>query len=210
MARSAVIGEPADVLVVDDDEGFRRFASTVLKQAGLDPREAAGGVEALAAAEDARPGAVLLDVCLPDVNGLEVCSRLRDLFGEELPVLFVSGERRDGLDRSAGFLVGGDDYLVKPVDPDELVARVRRAVVRSGVAPPSSRGASPHEPFELTGREREVLRLAAEGLRPAAIASELVISPKTVASHLQRIFTKLGVHTRAEAVAVAYREGLAE
>ena len=60
---------------------------------------------------------------------------------------------------------------------------------------------------ELTGREREVLELLANGMRPKQIARELVISPKTVASHLQSVLGKLGVHSRAEAIAIAYREG---
>ena len=101
----------------------------------------------------------------------------------------------------AGLLVGADDYLVKPVARDEIVARVRRQLAR---APDSA--ARPR----LTEREDEVLRLLAAGLAPAQIASELSISPKTVATHVEHIYAKLGVHTRAQAVARAFRLALVD
>jgi two-component system, NarL family, nitrate/nitrite response regulator NarL len=126
---------------------------------------------------------------------------LRDECGPELPVIFVSGTRVDAIDRAAGILVGGDDYLVKPVDPDELLARLRRLLERAGAW-------SRPQPSDLSEREVEVLQLVAEGWPPAELATKLIISPKTVSSHMQRILTKLGVHTRAQAVAVAYEAGL--
>jgi DNA-binding NarL/FixJ family response regulator len=97
-----------------------------------------------------------------------------------------------------GLLVGADDYLVKPVAPGELVARVRRQLERS----PAS-GRSARSP--LTARERDVLGLLAAGLGPTEIGRELAISPKTVATHVEHIYAKLGVHTRAQAVARAFR-----
>jgi DNA-binding NarL/FixJ family response regulator len=108
-------------------------------------------------------------------------------------------------DRTAGLLLGGDDYLVKPVDPDELLARIRRAVARTQNGKRERRAVRRDD---LTPREVEVLRLLARGLAQAEIARELVISPKTVASHLQSVMGKLGVHSRAHAVARAYEDGL--
>jgi two-component system, NarL family, nitrate/nitrite response regulator NarL len=193
------------ILIVDADARFRAFVSRLVARAGFTVREAATGGHAVESAREERPGLVLLDVGLPDINGFEVCKRLRDEFGDDLPIVFVSGERTDPLDRAAGFLVGGDDYLVKPVDPDELLARARRLVSRSR----RGRGSWPRTPRQaaLTNRELEVLQLLAEGMSSKAIARELVIAPKTVASHIQHVIAKLGVHSRAEAVAVAYREG---
>jgi DNA-binding NarL/FixJ family response regulator len=193
------------ILIVDEDALFRAFVSRLFVRAGFLTSEAVTGEEAMASARNERPGLVLLDVGLPDVSGFEVARELRDEFGDDLPIIFVSGERTEPLDRATGLLVGGDDYVVKPFDPDEGLARVRRLISRS------SRGAvrGPRAPLDaaLTNRELEVLQLLAEGVRPKEIARELVISPKTVASHIQRVLAKLGVRSRTEAVAVAYREG---
>jgi DNA-binding NarL/FixJ family response regulator len=188
------------ILVVDDDAGFRAFVAAILERIGYDVVEAGDGARAIEAARDARPAAVVLDVRLPQVSGYEVCRELRDLYGDGLPIVFVSGERVEAFDRAAGMLVGGDDYLVKPVNPDELLARVRRLLERD-------RGEARNEQ-PLTEREIEVLQLVAEGLPPAQIGAQLVISPKTVSSHVQRILAKLDVHTRAQAVAIAYELGL--
>jgi DNA-binding NarL/FixJ family response regulator len=193
------------VLIVDDDPGFRLMVGHVLARAGMPSVQAANGEEAMKLASESRPAAVLLDVRLPDIDGFEVCRELRDRFGDGLPVLFVSGELVEPRDRSAGLLLGGDDYLVKPVNPDELVARVRRAVARTQDGKPERRAGRRDD---ITPRELEVLSLLAHGLDPTAIANELVISPKTVASHLQSVMSKLGVHSRAHAVARAYEDGL--
>jgi DNA-binding NarL/FixJ family response regulator len=101
--------------------------------------------------------------------------------------------------------MGGDDYLTKPCHPDELLARVRRLIARSRDGRISWQRAPGDA--SLTSRELEVLRLLAGGMRPKEIARELVISPKTVANHIQRVLGKLGAHSSAEAVAIAYREG---
>jgi DNA-binding NarL/FixJ family response regulator len=193
------------VLIVDDDAIFRLMVAHLLARAGIPSVQAPNGEDALRLASSSRPTAVLLDVRLPDIDGFEVCRELRDRFGEGLPVLFVSGERVESHDRAAGLLLGGDDYLVKPVDPDELLARIRRAVARTQNGKRERRAVRRDD---LTPREVEVLRLLARGLAQAEIARELVISPKTVASHLQSVMGKLGVHSRAHAVARAYEDGL--
>ena len=88
-------------------------------------------MEALAIAREKLPAAVVLEVVLPDMTGYDVCHRLRERFGEQLPIIFVSGTRTEPLDRVAGLLMGADDYVVKPFAREELVARVRRALKRS-------------------------------------------------------------------------------
>jgi DNA-binding NarL/FixJ family response regulator len=173
----------------------------LLGRAGFDTREAGDGHEAIRLAEEARPAAAIVDVNLGGgQSGYEISHELRDRF-EGLPVVFVSGERTESFDRVAGLLLGAADYIVKPFDPDELIARVRRLVVRDE----PRRSAS-----TLTARERDVLRLLADGLDQRSIAAELFLSPKTVATHIQHILAKLGVHSRAQAVALAHREGLVE
>jgi DNA-binding NarL/FixJ family response regulator len=192
------------ILVVDDDDSFRAFVATTFSSAGLAAREAADGEGALALARADPPALVVLDVCLPTLNGFELCRQLRDRFGDELPIILVSGSRTEPLDRAAGLLIGSDDYLIKPVDPNELLARARRLLSRSRTAEPGS--ASPE--YGLTGRELAVLERLAAGLSQVEIAAELVISMHTVASHIQHIRAKLGVNSRAQAVAFAYEHGL--
>ena len=106
--------DPGAILIVDSDRGFRASLSRLLVRAGFRTREAATGVEALEVARRERPGLVLLEVELPDLNGYEVCRELRDEYGEALPIVFVSALRTEPLDRSAGLLIGGDDYMLKP------------------------------------------------------------------------------------------------
>jgi two-component system, NarL family, nitrate/nitrite response regulator NarL len=195
------------ILIVDDDGNYRAFVSTMLGRVGYGTREASSGEEALNSVRRERPSCVLLDVLLPGVTGYAVCRELRDEYGEALPIIFVTGERTEPGDRVAGLLLGADDYVVKPFDPDELLARVRRSIVRSQLDG-RRRGDHVRALFGLTDRERDIVMRLADGMGQKAIAAELVISPKTVATHIQRILAKLGVHSRAEAVAVAHREGL--
>lgn len=201
MTRSA--GGRRTVVVADADEGFRRETAQALTGAGFEVLEAATGDEALAAV--IRDGAALavLEVRLPGLSGYEVCRRVREERGDGVPIVFVSGDRVEPSDRVAGLLIGADDYLTKPVARDEIVARVRRHLER--VSQPEGRPSS-----RLTAREREVLGLLASGLAPVQIAGALAISPKTVATHVEHIYAKLGAHTRAQAVAAAFRLELVE
>lgn len=192
------------VLIVDDDPGDRTRAGRALLRAGYQVRECVEGEEALAAAAVERPAAVVLEVELPDVDGFEVCRELRDRYGDDLPVVLVSGTRVTPHDRVAGLLIGADDYLVKPVNADELLVRLRRLLARSR----SSTARTAERREGLSPRELEIVRLLSAGLSGTAIAEQLVISHKTVAAHLQRVMAKLGVHTRAQLVAEAYRLGL--
>jgi DNA-binding NarL/FixJ family response regulator len=197
-------GAGGGILLVDDDEAFRSFTGEVLESVGYETRQAASGAAALTAVSDRRPAAILLDVHLPDLNGYEICRELRERYGDSIAIVFVSGERTDALDRSGGLLLGADDYVTKPVDPGELVARIRRLVDR-----PRTNGNAPianGKLDSLTHREQEVLDLLADGLTQEAIAIQLVISPKTVATHIQRILGKLEVRSRAQAVALVLRE----
>jgi DNA-binding NarL/FixJ family response regulator len=192
------------ILLVDDDKTFLSFVAELLEGIGYTPRTLASGTEVLAAVAEEPPAVVLLDVQLPGLNGYEICRALRDRYGDSIAIIFVSGERTDPIDRAGGLLIGADDYLVKPVDPGELIARVMRLLDRT-----SSNGeaASPNGKLEtLTQRENEVLDLLAEGLTQDQIAGRLVISPKTAATHIQRILGKLGVRSRAQAVALVLRE----
>jgi DNA-binding NarL/FixJ family response regulator len=212
LSDSAALGEL--ILVVDNDPLFRASVREPLERAGFDVLEADNGESALAAAAERKPELVLLDVCLPGASGYEVCHELRDRFGDTLGIIFVSGERIESIDRVSGLLLGADDYVVKPFDPDELLARIRTVVRRVSKPRKSSNGnghgnghatGSAAADAELTPRELEVLQLLAEGLTQTQIARQLVISPRTVGTHIQNLLGKLGVHSRAQAVALAHR-----
>jgi two-component system, NarL family, nitrate/nitrite response regulator NarL len=190
------------ILIVDGDRHSRTLMSGVLKRVGYTTYEAETGEEALAVAKGERPALVVLEVLLQGVSGYQVCRELKDEFGEALPIVFVSGTRTEPGDRVAGLLVGGDDYLVKPFDPNELLARVRRLLPA-----PLADGRTARK---LTRRELEVLSLLVDGLSQSEMAEKLFISPKTVGKHIEHILAKLGVHNRAQAVALAVRDELIE
>jgi DNA-binding NarL/FixJ family response regulator len=196
------------VLVVDSDDAWCADTRRLLERAGIEATVAATAIEALSRIRTERPAAVLLDTTLPDVDGLELCHRLREEFGDDLSIVIVSLERNDPHDRIAALLLGADDYLAKSCDPGELVARVRRHASRRSNGKNGSDRNGDDGTLGLTRREGAVLRLLAAGLTQRDIAQELYISPKTVASHIQRILAKLGVHSRAQAVALAHKHGL--
>jgi DNA-binding NarL/FixJ family response regulator len=196
------VGVDQVILIVDGDSAFRRFAARVLAATGFPTRAVARGRQALDAAAETGLALVVLEVRLEDVSGYEICRKLREDHGDSLPIIFVSADRTETSDRVAGLLVGADDYLAKPVAPDELLARVRRHLRRLETW--NGRG------VRLTMREREILGLLADGLSPTQIAADLGITPKTVATHVEHIYAKLGVHTRAQAVASAFRLALVE
>jgi DNA-binding NarL/FixJ family response regulator len=200
------------VLVVDDEAGFRELVRTLLERASFRVEEAADVDETLAAVERTPPHLVLLDVCLPQTSGYEIYRQLRERCGSALPIIFVSGERTDAYDRSVGLLLGADDYLVKPFDPGELIARVRRSLLRgqNGNGADGRRaGAGAGAALDmLTPREREVLALLSAGRSSTEIAHDLLVSPRTLGTHVQHILKKLDVHNRTQAVAMARRVDL--
>jgi two-component system response regulator MprA len=118
------------VLVVDDDRAVRDALRRVLTLGGYEVQTAEGGAEAIEAVVQSVPDAVVLDVGMPEIDGLEVCERLRRL-GNRVPILMLTA-RVEVSDRVAGLDAGADDYLVKPFDNDELKARLRALLRRSG------------------------------------------------------------------------------
>jgi DNA-binding NarL/FixJ family response regulator len=202
MARGAVTPRllPVAVVVADSDAGSRGEIVGLLERLGCLVQAVDTGDAALEAIRRERPGVVVLDVHLDGISGYEVCRELRDEFGETLPIMFVSGARPDPANEIAGLLLGADDYLVKPLRPDQFLAHMRRLIARSEHSGKAASG--------LTARELEVLELMVDGLRPSEIAERLTIAPKTASSHIEHILTKLGANSRAQAVSFAVRDGL--
>jgi DNA-binding response OmpR family regulator len=122
--------EAGPILVVDDDDGARREITSLLESAGFGTAEAETGEAALALARAVQPRLALVDVYLPGLSGYEVCHRLKAEYGEALPVVLVSREQREDLDRVAGGLLGADDCVTSPVSRDELLSMVGRLIER--------------------------------------------------------------------------------
>jgi two-component system OmpR family response regulator len=118
------------ILVVDDENSISELIATSLKFVGFDVRTAASGAQALQIAEEFKPHALILDVMLPDQNGFEVCRQIRSE-GQNVGVLFLTA--KDSVeDKIAGLTIGGDDYVTKPFSLEELVARLRALLRRTG------------------------------------------------------------------------------
>ena len=119
------------ILVVDDESSISELVATSLKFVGFDVRTASSGSQALQIAQEFKPHALILDVMLPDQNGFEVCRQIRSE-GQKVGVLFLTA--KDSVeDKIAGLTIGGDDYVTKPFSLEELVARLRALLRRTGV-----------------------------------------------------------------------------
>jgi len=201
------------ILIVDSDDTSRLTAVQVAVRLGYDARPTPTANELLERLGSERPALAIVEVELPGpANGLEVMRQLHEAFDDALPVVLVSARQIDAFDRTAGLMLGADDYVSKPIDAAELLARVKRSLRRA--APSSTNGhANGHSNGAgagLSPRERQILTLLAEGRTQRQIADELVISSKTVATHIQHVLSKLGVNTRAQAVSMAFRKGFVE
>jgi two-component system OmpR family response regulator len=179
-------GERPRVLVVDDEPYITDLLSAALRFEGFDVEVAVTGTEALRMARTCRPDIVMLDVMLPDLEGTEVCRRLRQ-GGDQVPVVFLTA--RDATEDKVSGLAIGDDYVTKPFSLDELVARVRAVLRRSGHD--DGDGAQlrfadlvmdvdTHEvwrhgvPIELTATEFNVLQYLLENARRVVSKSEML------------------------------------
>src|SRR2546427_3473909 len=116
------------VLVVEDEASIASFVSLYLKNAGYEVRTASNGTEALASAQSEQPSLIVLDLMLPDIDGIEICRRLRQK--SDVPILMLTARDED-VDKIIGLEVGADDYMTKPFNPRELVARVKSILRRS-------------------------------------------------------------------------------
>jgi len=196
------------ILLIDDAPDTVRMIAEALDEAGYTVLVATDGATALKRLERITPDAVLLDACMPGMDGFETCRRLKQAAGmATVPVIFMTGLAET--ERLVeGLSAGGVDYLVKPVVPDELVARLQAhlRVSRQMNAAMQGRGetpvpAAPALPNPLTQREMDVLGWVARGKTNRDVAEILGMSPRTVNKHLEHIYEKLGVETRTAAVA---------
>jgi two-component system OmpR family response regulator len=180
----------ARVLIVDDDPALREVVRIALARAGFETAEAADGPAALAICAASPPDLIVLDVMLPDMDGTDVCRTLRRR--SAVPILFLSS-RDDEVDKIVGLEIGGDDYVVKPFSPRELVARVR-VLLRRG---------TPEAPANLLRHGRlaldlETLRVTWDGTELALSATELGVL-RTLMTRPGRVFSRDELMDRAYA-----------
>jgi DNA-binding response OmpR family regulator len=142
------------VLVVEDESSIASFVALYLKNAGYAVRTAATGGEALSAVAAEQPDLIVLDLMLPDIDGIEVCKRIRQR--SDLPILMLTARDED-VDKIIGLEVGADDYLTKPFNPRELVARVKSILRRAAPARRERESAViKHGDLEIDAGRREV------------------------------------------------------
>jgi DNA-binding response OmpR family regulator len=148
----SVSGDAQTILIVEDEQAIASFVAAFLKKDGFAVRMTASGQEALTLAVSESPALVILDLMLPDLDGMEVCRRIRET--STTPVLMLTA-RDDDLDKIAGLEVGADDYLTKPFNPRELVARVRAILRRSSERTRPEAGVLSHGDLVLDAGRRE-------------------------------------------------------
>ena len=208
-------GEPITVMIVDDHPMWRDGVARDLAERGFQVvATAPDAPAAVRIATATRPQVVLMDLNLGDTHGVRAISGiLRRLPDTRILVLSASGEHRDVLD---AVKAGASGYLVKSASVLELVKAVRRTAAGDAVFTPGLAGLVLGESrrmaadLRLTEREAEVLRLVAKGLTARQIAARLVLSHRTVESHVQNTLRKLHLHNRVELARYAIERGLAD
>lgn len=204
--------EPINVVLAEDHALVREGTRQMLEQHELIRvvGEAADGQAAIEMAADLRPDVLVLDMSMPDANGVEVTRAVRE--GSHPPRVLILSAFDDGDYVSAALHAGASGYLLKTASSDELFAAIL-AVAHGGIVlHPAVAGKVLGERSGgvggLSGREVEILRYAARGLRTRDIARELSVSNRTVEGHFTSIFNKLGVSSRTAAVLHAATHGL--
>ncbi|GEP53171.1 response regulator transcription factor [Reyranella soli] len=179
------------VLVVDDDPHIRDVVCFALRRAGYQPLTAGDGMAALDVAGRERPALVVLDILMPELDGTEVCKRLRK--GSDVPIIFLTSKDEE-LDRILGLELGADDYVVKPFSPRELVARVKTVLRRK--APVES-----EQQRLVRGRlviDVEAIAARWDGTEVPLTATEFALL-KAIAAQPRRVFTRENLMTASYA-----------
>ncbi|WP_171136474.1 response regulator transcription factor [Ruegeria sp. HKCCC1038] len=220
----------ARILVVDDDPDILEVTRFAVEKAGFGTAFASDGLAAISAYQTEKPDLIVLDIGLPEKDGLEVCREIRK--SSDVPILFLTA-RDDEIDRIIGLEIGADDYLTKPFSPRELVARIKAILKRSAPAP------APDEPvlrqgglelqaerhlcqfngsdIPLTGSEFRLLAtlmtrpdhvLSRSALIDALYGYNIHVSDRTIDSHIRNVRAKLAQAGCADAIVTVHGVGL--
>ncbi len=231
------VAKPSKLLLVDDEPGMRAAVQAYLEDEGFDVTTAVDGEDGWQKAKQMIPDLVISDVMMPRCDGYGLLKRLRE--DERLggtPVIFLTAKGMT-VDRTQGYQAGVDDYIPKPFDPDELVARVRNVVrrqdrllteaarfadadvgqmarqiteIRSLLGQSEAALSKEIQVHNFTPREASVLQLVAEGLMNKEIARKLETSIRNVEKYVSRLFAKTGTSSRTELVRYALENNLVD
>jgi DNA-binding NarL/FixJ family response regulator len=215
------------ILIVDDDMTLRMALIRYLEKRGYIVQDAGSGIEAMEAFEKDPPDLVVSDVMMPGMDGFEFCRRLRSTrSGQLVPFIFLSSKREVD-DRVQGHSIGADDYLIKPFEPRELLAKIEAQLERSrrihteivrllqkteaavaveAEASPAKSSPTPN-PLPLTPAEEKVFWEVIQGYTNKQIGDHLFVSPRTVQTHLSNILSKLQLENRSQLVRFAFERG---
>ena len=219
------------ILIADDDAAIREVLGIACTRAGFDVSEAGDGQAALEAARRLSPDLLVLDIGMPELDGIEVCRRLRA--ETTLPILFLTAQG-DEVDRIIGLEIGADDYVAKPFSPREVVARIRAILKRTGGAPAAAGGTilrrgklrvdpdrhlchAGEDQVALTAREMELLRVLMARpdhvmSRPALVdrvyGVNIHVSDRTMDSHLRNLRVKLAEAGVPDAIETVHGVGV--
>ncbi len=202
------------ILVVDDDTTLRTALTRYLEKRGYRVQDAASGLEAFKIFEKDPADLIVSDVLMPEMDGYEFCRRLRDTrSGQLVPFIFLSS-KSDVEDRVQGHSIGADDYLIKPFEPKELLAKIEAQLERSRRMHSEiirlmqqSNGVPAPAPLPLTPAEEKVFWEVIQGYTNKQIGDHLFVSPRTVQTHLSNILSKLQLENRSQLVRFAFEQG---
>lgn len=204
------------ILVVDDDTTLRTALTRYLEKRGYLVQDAASGIAGLAIFEQDPPDLIVSDVLMPEMDGHEFCRRLRATrSGQLTPFIFLSS-KGDVEDRVQGHSIGADDYLIKPFEPRELLAKIEAQLERSRrmhsemirlMQQSKDSSTSLPTPLPFTPAEEKVFWEVIQGYTNKQIGDRLFISPRTVQTHLSNILSKLQLENRSQLVRFAFEQG---
>ena len=204
-------------LIVDDHPVTREGLRTALELSEdvVVIGEAASGEEAVQQARELTPDVVFMDVRMPGIDGIEATRQILQAAPETKVILITIDDSRNAV--SQAIQAGVSGYLLKDASADTLVDAARSAIEGNAMIHPqitktfieeARLGDATSDTTPLSKREREILQRVADGATTKQVAADLGISPHTVKTHLERIFEKLGANDRAQAVAIAIRQGI--
>lgn len=207
------------LLIVDDEEEFQIALQMYLESQGYQVQCANSGAEALEMFAQDPPDLIISDVIMSEMDGFEFCRRIRAIrSGQLVPFIFLSGQGELNY-RVEGYSKGADDYLVKPFQPQEILAKVKSQLERSRrinseiirllqtSKDMASAPAPTIESLPLSFAETKVFWEAIQGYTNKQISARLCLSPRTVQAHLSSIFNKLKVKNRSQLVRFALERG---